>query len=204
MPWQAFADPVHDSQRLFRQLLTAMAEPGTLHEVLAPSPPGDSPLGPAAWGVLLTLCDLDSRLWIDPSMDSDELREALAFHGGCRFTARPAEADFALVVPERFEETSLAFAEGSDSYPDRSTTLIVLLDVLVPDGAWQLSGPGIRESRRLGVGPGAALMKRLQANRTRFPLGLDTVLTCAGTLTAIPRSTRIFHIPCSEESAACM
>lgn len=190
MLWPGLTDPVHDSQRLFRQLLQAMSEPGTLHNLEVAALPEEASIGAALWGAMLTLCDLDTRVWIARELDIPALRDALAFHAGCRLTEDPTSADFALVTPTALAE-GIAFATGSDEYPDRSTTLLVPLDHLADHGPWQLSGPGIPERRRLDVGEGEALMQCLARNRSRFPRGLDALLTCDARLTAIPRSTRI-------------
>lgn len=197
MPWPTLDDSVHDSQRLFRQLLTAMSEPGTLLALEAPSPPS-ADIGPALWGSLLTLCDLDTRVWLAPELDTPALREALLFHTGCRLTDEPAQADFALVTPATMRDAP-DFAQGSDEHPERSTTLLVALDTLVTadsaGGSWRLSGPGIPGQRALGVGESARpLMRRLAANRERFPCGLDAILACGGRLAALPRTTRLEEI----------
>lgn len=201
MLWPALTDPVHDSQRLFRQILQAMSEPGTLHELQVPSPPRDAPIGLALWGALLTLCDLDTQLWIAPALDSPELRDALHFHTGCRLTNVPSEADFALVMPDTLA-TETDFAIGNDSYPDRSTTLLVAVECLSNEGPWQLSGPGIETQRMLDIGQADALMSQLNTNRSRFPCGLDAILTCGERLAAIPRSTRVVNR--QEEERSCM
>ncbi|PRY72731.1 phosphonate C-P lyase system protein PhnH [Halomonas ventosae] len=209
MRWNAFDTPVHDSQRVYRQLLSAMAEPGTFAEVGgAPLPPPGAAIGTACWATLLTLCDLDTRVWLAPELDAVGLGEALAFHTGARQAERPDVADFALVTPATLaakgEAEAPAFQEGSDTFPDRSTTLVVMLDRLDTAGPWALSGPGIPVQRRLGVGQGGeALMTRLAANRDRFPRGLDAILTCGTRLAAVPRSTRITR-SASEEVDTCM
>ncbi|PAU77297.1 phosphonate C-P lyase system protein PhnH [Halomonas salipaludis] len=190
MPWPTLNDPVHDSQRLFRQLLAAMSEPGTRYTLDAPQPP-DGEIGPALWGTLLTLCDLDTRVWLAPEWDTAALREALALHTGSRVTECAEEADFALVTPDTMGKGP-DFSLGSDEYPDRSTTLLVVLDDLEGAEEWRLSGPGIADCRVLGLGAAARpLMARLIANQNHFPRGLDTILTCGARLAAIPRSTRI-------------
>ncbi|MCE8035794.1 MAG: phosphonate C-P lyase system protein PhnH [Halomonas sp.] len=197
MPWPTLNDPVHDSQRLFRQVLAAMSEPGTLHTLAAPAPP-QATIGSALWGTLLTLCDLDVRVWLAPALDTPALREALPFHTGCRLTDEPVSADFALVTPAALCEAP-DFALGSDEYPDRSTTLLVALELLdsgdTGSGTWQLSGPGIPAQRTLRVEERARpLMLRLAANRQSFPCGLDAILTCGERLAALPRTTRIEEI----------
>lgn len=209
MRWNAFDTPVHDSQRVYRQLLSAMAEPGTFAEVGGtPLPPPEAAIGAACWATLLTLCDLDTRVWVAPELDAVGIHEALAFHTGARLTERPDEADFALVTPATLagqgEAEPPAFQEGSDTYPDRSTTLVVVLDRLDTAGPWTLSGPGIPDRRQLDAGQGGeALMTRLAANRARFPRGLDAILTCGPRLAAVPRSTRITR-SAQEEVDACM
>ncbi|MFD2435111.1 phosphonate C-P lyase system protein PhnH [Modicisalibacter luteus] len=201
MLWPGLTDPVHDSQRLFRQILQAMSEPGTLHNLDLDAPPEVAPIGAALWGALLTLCDLDTRVWIARELDTPALREALSFHTGCRLADDPASADFAVVTPTTLH-TEIAFATGSDEYPDRSTTLLVSLDSLNDQGPWQISGPGIPERRWLDVGDGEALMGCLARNHTQFPRGLDALLACDARLTAIPRSSRIEK--CLKEDRSCM
>lgn len=195
MPWPTLNDPVHDSQRLFRQILMAMSEPGTLHALDASHPPAGE-IGPAVWGTLLTLCDLDTRIWIADELDSPSLREALVFHTDCLLTHEPAYADFALVTPAALVRAP-DFALGSDDYPDRSTTLLVVLESLSEEGGLQLSGPGIPVTRTLGLGDRQAvrpLVDMLRTNRRFFPCGLDAILTCGTWLAAIPRSTRIEEV----------
>ncbi|MCD2088935.1 MULTISPECIES: phosphonate C-P lyase system protein PhnH [Halomonadaceae] len=198
--WPALKEAVHHSQQLFRQVLSSMAEPGTFAEVNLAPLPQDVAMSPAAWAVLLVLCDLDTRVWIADELNRDGLAEAIAFHTGARIVSRADEADFALVVPSTCQAMP-RFSEGSDTYPDRSTTLIVVLESLAEarsdasqrgNTCWQLSGPGILNQRVLELDDTAeALMQRLALNRASFPLGLDTILTSGSSLTAIPRSTRI-------------
>ncbi|MGM0693754.1 MAG: phosphonate C-P lyase system protein PhnH [Pseudomonadota bacterium] len=204
MRWSAFDDPVHETQRVYRQLLSAMAEPGRFADTQAlPRMPEDAAIGSACWSTLLTLCDLDTRVWLAPELASAGLAEGLRFHTGSRLTDMPAEADFALVTPATLAASTPGFCEGSDAYPDRSTTLLVVLERLDAEGPWRLQGPGIPESRHLGVGASDALMHRLAANRSRFPRGLDAILTCGTRLAAIPRSTRITASR-GEEAEPCM
>lgn len=204
MRWSAFDDPVHHSQHVYRQLLSAMAEPGTFEEVtVSPPRPENAAIGAACWSTLLTLCDLDTRVWLAPELGVGGLAEGLRFHTGSRLTDTPAEADFALVTPLSLADPALRFSEGSDSYPDRSTTLLVALEWLDTQGRWRLQGPGIPGSRRLDVGEGDALMNRLAANQSRFPRGLDAILTCGTRLAALPRSTRITSSQV-EEADPCM
>ena len=85
------ADPVHDSQRFFRGLLTAMAHPGRL-VTLEGAPQGPKPLDPATAAAALTLLDYDTPLWIDWIADTPPLRAYLKFHCGCPIVERSQEA----------------------------------------------------------------------------------------------------------------
>ncbi|ALM51208.1 phosphonate C-P lyase system protein PhnH [Halomonas huangheensis] len=189
--WPMLDDGVHHPQRLFRQLLGAMSEPGTLQTLSIDDLPADAQLSPAAWATVLTLCDLDTRLWIDPRLETSGLREAVAFQTGAAITEVPADADFALVVPQTLVEIT-DFAIGSDAWPDRSTTLIVVAEQLAEGNDWRLTGPGIADHRSLALGGQVApLMWRLAANHNCFPRGLDAFITSGYQLLSIARSTRI-------------
>ncbi|WP_051510672.1 MULTISPECIES: phosphonate C-P lyase system protein PhnH [Cobetia] len=216
--WPALDDAVHHSQRLFRQLLSAMSEPGTVHDIPVSSMPQGVALSSAAWGTLLALCDLESRLWIADELNRDGLAAAISFHTGARIVTCADEADFALVTPHSCQRMPNV-SEGSDTYPDRSTTLIVVLAATgtlksaegfphapahgpLPTRDWRLSGPGIRDSRVVALDVKAeALMQRLACNRAHFPLGLDAILTADTHLIAIPRSTQIDVVTATEEHA---
>ena len=191
--WPGLTDAVHDAQQRFRRLLGCMSEPGTLTSMALPSLPPGAAISSAAWGTLLSLCDLETRVWIDATLSGAGLAAALAFHTGARVTPDPADADFALVTPTTLTQVE-EFALGSDAWPDRSTTLIVMIETIESQGDWQLCGPGVPGERRLGLGDPdqvRPLMRVLHANRGRFPRGLDAFITCGTQLTAIARSTRL-------------
>jgi alpha-D-ribose 1-methylphosphonate 5-triphosphate synthase subunit PhnH len=123
-----FADPVFDAQSVFRAVMDAMARPGSVMPVrLLAAPP--APLSATAAAAALTLCDHDTPLWLDPSLaGSDAVRSWLAFHTGAPLVDAAGEAAFALVA-DPVELSSLAeFAQGTQEYPDRSTTVILQVD----------------------------------------------------------------------------
>ena len=174
-----FTDPARDSAEAFRAIMTAMARPGTIHRLCG----AHGPVSDAAACVLLTLCDPDTPVWLAPSVDSSDLRAWLAFHTGAPL-AEPATAVFAL---GRWGEFPLeAFPVGTPAYPDRSTTLIVEMDDLRPEGA-TLAGPGIETTAALAL-PETAFFR---ANAARFPLGLDTIFTAGDRVAALPRTTEV-------------
>jgi alpha-D-ribose 1-methylphosphonate 5-triphosphate synthase subunit PhnH len=191
------ADPVHGAQSVFRAVLDAMARPGRVaavpESVLADAPP--APLGRAAASVLLTLCDIDTPLWLD-RRTRDGAADYLRFHCGAPLLDDPSTARFAMAVEAGALPPLDAFGLGSDEYPDRSATLVVEVAGLAAAGrlrgtALALSGPGIAGTVGLTIeGLPSEFWAQRAALAPLFPRGLDVVLTCGGRLAALPRTTR--------------
>ncbi|AOY90221.1 phosphonate C-P lyase system protein PhnH [Marinobacter salinus] len=184
-----FEDPVQQSQQVFRHVLTALSEPGTLQNL----PVSETPEGVhiASYQICLALLDAETPLWIGPSLKTSALVSALRFHCGCPVVDEPERAEFALTTPD-FDGDLSIFAQGSHEYPDRSTTLIVQVDSLDATIDWTLSGPGIDGVRRVGI---AGLDPRWPAmladNLRRFPCGVDLLLTAGTGLMGLPRTTKV-------------
>ena len=180
-----FADPVLDAQSVFRSVLAAMAEPGKIGEVeIALKPAG--PLNLATSAVCLALADFDTPAWLDPpaALAADFLR----FHCGCPIVDDPADARFAVIAGDLPALPS--FAQGSDEYPDTSTTVLFQSDALVPNGEWRLSGPGIRDEARIGIGGlPAGFATAWQQNNALFPRGVDLIITSGRQVCCLPRTT---------------
>lgn len=182
-------EPVSQAQQIFRQVLTALSEPGT-RMTLAPLP---SPRGvhSAAYQICLALLDNDTPLWISDSLLDPSLTSSLRFHCGCPIITERGEASFAIATPEDLANLD-GFCQGSHEYPDRSTTLILQVDDLHSSGPWRLSGPGIANYRQVGIeGLNAGWTTWLKANREAFPLGIDLLLTDGNSLIGLPRTTRV-------------
>jgi alpha-D-ribose 1-methylphosphonate 5-triphosphate synthase subunit PhnH len=189
-PSPALRDAVGDSQRVFRRALEAMASPGKIVALEAQlSPP--APLLPATAALLLTLCDFETPLWLDPPLaESAEVVAFLRFHTGATLAAPDACAFAAIADPLRMPALS-RFSQGAPEYPDRSATLILQLAALEARG-WMLEGPGIRQAARLTGAPlPADFAQQLRHNRLRFPCGVDLLLVADGALAALPRSLRL-------------
>jgi len=185
-----FDDSVHDSQRLFRALLDAMARPGRI--VTPPTPPEiPAALHPATAAVCLALLDFETPLWL-AGPDIAETRAWLAFHAGCPFAATPDQAAFALVTDVAALPALDAFALGSDEMPERSTTLLLQVDGLVAGEGKRLSGPGIDGAALLGVD---GLTESFWAERSSacalFPRGIDIIFSAGPALAALPRTTHV-------------
>lgn len=188
---KGFADPVFDGQRCFRAVMNAMAHPAQILPVdgVAEAP---APLSPVAAAVAITLFDQDTPVWLDPPLaESPDVCGWLTFHTGAPVVTVPADAIFAVAANVVRAPAVSAFAQGSDRYPDRSTTLVLQVDTLDRSGPC-LSGPGIPGSARLGFDPAPAnFWSDFIGNRALFPRGVDVVLAGSRWLAALPRSIKV-------------
>ena len=177
-----FAHAPQQSARAFRQVLEAMARPGTIWAVEGAAPP--APVSVAGGVVLLTLCDGTTPLHLAGAANCAAVRDWVTFHTGAPLVAAE-EATFALGTWADLQPVD-RFAIGQPDYPDRAATLIVEMPSLAQDGA-RLTGPGIRDAARLSLPEVAAF----QANRALFPLGFDTIFCAGSQIAGLPRSTRV-------------
>lgn len=181
-----FRDPVHDAQTMFRAILDALAHPGRIVERPA-ALAAPAPLGDAAAAIALTLCDMDTPIWLDSGLV--RCADYLRFHCGAPLSA-PGDAHFAFVSDPSALPALDAFALGSDEYPDRSTTLVVEVAGLRAGEGHTLSGPGIAESTRLAVtGLPDGFWRERETLAVLMPRGLDVIFTCGPRLAVVPRTT---------------
>ncbi len=188
----AFADAPAEASRAFRAALDAMSRPGTLQPAEGATPP--APLPAAAGALALTLVDAETPVWLAPDLHGGAVEDWLRFHCNAPLGAPPEEAAFAFGSAAALRADLDRFAIGTPEYPDRSTTLVVLLDAF--DGAEaELTGPGIRGTARLALGPARAEVLALAGpNAALFPQGRDLFLAAEGRLAALPRTTRLREI----------
>ena len=182
-------EPVFQSQQIFRQVLTALSEPGTRLTLAPLASPGG--IHSAAYQICLALLDADTSLWVADTLATPALLSSLRFHCGCPITPERGSATFALSTPDAIGDLD-GFCQGTHEYPDRSTTVIVQVNNLHNTGPWQLSGPGINGSRQVGIeGLEGNWLAWLQANRAAYPLGVDLLLTDGNSLMGLPRTTNV-------------
>jgi alpha-D-ribose 1-methylphosphonate 5-triphosphate synthase subunit PhnH len=185
------ADPVLDSQRIFRALLDAMANPGRIVELPGPES-GMPPVHAAAAAVCLALLDLDTSVWLDERAARGGMAEFVRFHCGCQIVAAPEQARFALVLDTDAMPALARFDAGTDEFPDRSATVIVQTRGFSAGSGRRLTGAGIAGEARLDVsGLTAAFWRALDANHALFPRGVDVLLTDGARLVALPRTTKV-------------
>ncbi|MBL8595601.1 MAG: phosphonate C-P lyase system protein PhnH [Devosia sp.] len=185
-----FADLVLGAQSVFRAVMEALARPGTQQSIASDVLP-PAPLTPELGAVALTLCDHDTLVWLDPVLAANEaVTQWLAFHCGAPLTADIGAAAFALVSDVALLPALDRFGQGSDEYPDRSTT--VVLAAGADARPVTLKGPGIKDQFTTELPlPGGDFIEQWAENRARFPRGVDLLLVRTGTVVGLPRTTRI-------------
>lgn len=186
-----FADAAFDSQAIFRAAMAAFARPGRPVACL-PRADAPRPMTPLLASLALTLVDPDTPVWLDAALAGRaDVRAWLAFHTGAPMVDDPAEAAFAFVADPRRMPALSAFAQGTQEYPDRSTTVIVAVDGFL-DAGMTFRGPGIEDVIAFEPVPAVPhLAARIAANRQLFPRGVDLLFAAADRLAALPRSVRL-------------
>lgn len=178
------------TQRTFRALMDATARPGTIRMLQGTDAP--PPLMPATAAVVASLADYETPLWLDAGFsEAPAVTEWIRFTTGARIVQDAREAAFALVSSMRLLPDFGMFAQGSEEYPEWSTTLIV--QVARFDGeVISLCGPGIKDTDNLAVEslPGDFIV-RWANNRALFPRGVDVILVAGTDIAALPRAVQI-------------
>jgi alpha-D-ribose 1-methylphosphonate 5-triphosphate synthase subunit PhnH len=199
-------DPVRAGQHTFRTLLTALATPGSVHQLgIHPTVGHAGPVG-NPWLASTLVCLLDHEVTLAvPDTDTGRALANLLF----RRTRTPAvserEADFVVgSLIESDPELPERLKRGGLEYPDDAATLLLtttsLLPATDPAAALVVSGPGVKCSRELWL-PGvtdAWLAARDAANRS-YPMGIDIfVIDDAGRVLGLPRTSAVVRRPDAE------
>jgi alpha-D-ribose 1-methylphosphonate 5-triphosphate synthase subunit PhnH len=182
-----FHDPQLDAQRVFRQLLQAIARPGQIVPIDR-LPEAPKPLSGGAAALALTLFDLDTPIWLDEALRA-AAGDYLAFHTGAPVTADIGEAAFVLVADGTHLPDLTELALGDPEYPERAATIIVQVEQMRIDAGHRLRGPGILGHVDISVdGLASEFWTALRKNHKRFPLGFDAVLVAGDMVLALPRT----------------
>lgn len=184
----AFADPVSDAQHCFRLILDAVAHPGRILELPTDLRVVDSGLPDAAAALALTLLDFETPVWLDAPCR--RAASYLRFHCGAPIVLEPAAARFAFAADLTAVPPLGSFDLGDIGFPDRSTTLVLVVPDLAAGSGITLHGPGLKDSARLRIGGVGAEFWRARAELAPlFPLGIDLVFVCGRRLAVLPRTT---------------
>ena len=189
-----FANPSLGTQKVFRQVLEAMAHPGRIIELDEWVPVEG--LDEATTAVALALLGFETSLWSDLPRSSSAV-QWLSFHCGSPMGTSASEADFALITRPAAMPRLESFCLGSEGSPHISTTLIVQVEQLEARRGRRLTGPGIKGSCDLDVQglPGHFWSSRKNA-RALFPMGVDILFACNNRIAAMPRTTDWEELVC--------
>lgn len=190
-----FADPVHDTQAVFRALLDALARPGRIGAIETALPAADvansgERAGLAAFASLLALADYATPVWL--AQPDAALAAALRFHAGAPLTDVPAEAAFAYVHDAAALPPLATFASGTPEAPELSATVFVRVASLAGGTRITLRGPGIEDAHTIApVGLPERFWQERAALAPLFPCGIDFYLVCGDQLIGLPRTTQV-------------
>jgi alpha-D-ribose 1-methylphosphonate 5-triphosphate synthase subunit PhnH len=187
-----FADPVFQSQAVFRRVLDAFARPGTVVEI-PPVVKPPAPLNVPAAAFIAAFADEGTPIHVDARIAAAaEAVGWIRFHTDAPVAAEPGAASFAVVADPVAMAPLDAFALGSAEYPDRSTTLVIQVEDLSSETGLRLEGPGIDGANIVGARPlPPDFIEWMQVNRALYPRGVDIVLASPTAIAALPRSTRV-------------
>jgi alpha-D-ribose 1-methylphosphonate 5-triphosphate synthase subunit PhnH len=185
-----FADPVHDTQAVFRTLLDALSRPGTIGVVGEGLPAVRATRAAlAAFAALLTLCDYATPVWL--AQADAALSSALRFHTGAPLVDEPEQAAFAYIHDATALPALESFAPGTAESPEQSVTLLIRVESLTGGTPVVLSGPGIQHSATIApVGLPEHFWHERAALAPLFPCGIDCYLVCGNSLIGLPRTTQ--------------
>lgn len=192
-----FADPVFQSQAVFRVIMDCMARPGTIGDLsIDVAPP--APMSRAQGAIALCLADQDTPVCLTAGLAGSVVPRWLAFHAGASVTTEKSSASLAFSEVDAPFPALAAFASGSQDYPDRSTMIVAEIEGLSGGTPLSISGPGIKDRMTISPRGLPRLFTTLWGeNRRLFPRGVDLVLTSGDACLCLPRSVRIV----SEEHA---
>jgi alpha-D-ribose 1-methylphosphonate 5-triphosphate synthase subunit PhnH len=186
-----FARPVFDAQTVFRAVMDAMARPGTASSV-SPLAHPSAPFSPLAASVALSLCDHDTPVWLDRKLSQPAVRDWLGFHTGAPVATLATDAHFAFTACPEDLIALENFTQGSQEYPDRSTTIVLQVDGFDAGTPLTLSGPGIETTVTIAPHPMPRhFSAQWKQNRARFPRGVDLILVSTDAIVGLPRTVRI-------------
>jgi alpha-D-ribose 1-methylphosphonate 5-triphosphate synthase subunit PhnH len=185
-----FADPVHDTQAVFRTLLDVLSRPGTVGVVENVLPEVRATRAElAAFAALLALCDYATPVWL--AQPDTALASALRFHTGAPLVDEPRQAAFAYIHDAGAMPPLESFALGAAESPEQSVTLLIRVEALTGGTPVVLSGPGIQHTATVApAGLPAHFWRERAALAPLFPCGVDCYLVCGARLIGLPRTTQ--------------
>lgn len=209
----AFSDPVVGSQWVYRQLLKAMSEPGTILSLMDGNQTPtlyatdftNDYLYPTTWSVAQALLDSDCCVHVSPRMSQQDFLQSLHFYTDAKVIEDAKKANFAFMTLEELvgnNEMASSFSSGSLIAPHESCTLIIQVSDIRNAVQLALQGPGIKTQKQLAItGVESQMIRFLQANNQLYPCGVDFIFCSPTHIVALPRSTVVSSSSSASEVA---
>ncbi len=197
---QAF-DYVHDTQAVFRELLTAFSFPGRIVDIGEQSKKAAQPAlmhalpgTPAViLALLLTLIDQESPYSLVPEIKLSGAKAAFAtVLGAAPVSLDKASFVFCLDDLPQQESVPEALSRGDLTDPHSGATLIQYVPSVETGMVFSIEGPGLEQARQQKFPLSPAWLASRNRAVEEFPMGIDVILADAeGKLLVLPRTTKM-------------
>jgi alpha-D-ribose 1-methylphosphonate 5-triphosphate synthase subunit PhnH len=181
-------ETVNETQTTFSTLLSALAQPGRMYEIVTSV---RSPIGmtSALAAACLTLLEQDTVVWLQPNFPK-EIQSWLSLHIGCRFTTHLPNANFALIWDaEQLSDLVLpGHRLGTIKSAVPPITLLIQIESMVRGEPIFLKGAGIMGNYSIFPELPSCFWDQWQVNSTNHSLGVDIFLFTETDVVAIPRT----------------
>ncbi|PAQ15778.1 phosphonate C-P lyase system protein PhnH [Bacillaceae bacterium SAOS 7] len=188
-------DRIHDIQAIYREVLDAMARPGSIHSIEAQASKEEVISGCYVGTLALAKTLIDTEVTYYLPVAHAELNQLFYQHTHAK-QAELREADFLFILRQgndgELRESLLNAKRGTLTDPHQSATIIVEVDQLFSKGDLLLSGPGIETEVEIAIhGSEEWLEVRAEVN-SEYPLGIDLIFIDANQqIVCIPRTTQM-------------
>jgi alpha-D-ribose 1-methylphosphonate 5-triphosphate synthase subunit PhnH len=188
-------DPVHDTQRTYRELVRALSRPGTIVDLaeiadrLSPRPP----FNPVILLIAQTLLDGETTFALADGDGAADAADTISKRTYARNVA-VSEASFVFVLGAETDPVPVLndARDGTLVDPHLGATVIIEARALRDVGAYQLTGPGVDCLRTIAIEPTSAWLEARNERTREYPLGIDCFFVDGdGRVAGIPRTTRI-------------
>lgn len=186
-------DSVHDTQKTFRTLLNASSYPGSIISLKDESDKIDLDIPFSKGIMLLCLTLLDGEVsFFCPDKEVSKIISQMTYS----HPVLPENADFIILTSGiNFAGLSKVAGKGTFIDPHSGATFIIEIDSLAETGLWELSGPGIKTIKRIGINAGFDWAELREEANKEFPLGLDLYfIDRKRQVLSLPRTTKIRRI----------
>ena len=189
-------DQVHDTQKVFRQLMQGMSHPGKIVSIQEQTTELDYNLPCFNATVLCALALLDGEVTFHIVGHQNEAFLEKLSHYTLSKCVPIHDADYIFVLQNTSDEVIVTAMEncknGDLLNPDNSATWIVESSPLSNEATYTLTGPGVKDIQNVHIGVSEWIWSCRQKRVEEFPLGIDFIFVDEGArLVCVPRTTNV-------------